>query len=82
MQQPSGCSKAFGAIEKTLRERGQVRDGTIGLSLVQWMSAKDVIDAAVDILTDDPGFLLCTDPHCYRCTQSRQRIEAQRESLQ
>jgi aminoglycoside 3-N-acetyltransferase len=75
MKQPSGCSKAFGAVERTLRERGQVRDGMVGLSLVQWMSAQDVINATVDILTADPGFLLCTDPACYRCTESRKVID-------
>jgi len=72
---PSGCSKAFGAIEKVLRERGQVRDGMIGDSLAQWVKAQAVIQATVDILRADAGGLLCTDPDCYRCTQSRERLK-------
>jgi aminoglycoside 3-N-acetyltransferase len=74
LRYPSGCSKAFGALEKVLRERGRVRDGMIGSSIAQWVKSEAVIDATVDMLSNDAGSLLCTDPHCYRCTQSRQRL--------
>jgi len=75
LKYPSGCSKAFGAVEKTLRDRAQVRDGMVGAALAQWVKSQAVIDATVDMLSADPGGLLCTDPHCYRCTQSRERLK-------
>ncbi|HVF11163.1 MAG TPA: AAC(3) family N-acetyltransferase [Abditibacteriaceae bacterium] len=75
LQYPAGCSKAFGAVEKVLRDRLQVRDGMVGSSLAQRVKAQAVIAATVDILSADPAGLLCTDPHCYRCTQSRERLK-------
>ncbi len=71
---PSGCSKAFGAIERPLRRRGAVRDGRYGNALVQLMKGKIVIQTVVDLLIANPGELLCTDPTCHRCTGSRKTI--------
>jgi aminoglycoside 3-N-acetyltransferase len=70
MRQPSGCSKAFGAIEQALRERGAIRDGMIGGAVSQLMTGHEVISAVVEKLVRDPAGLLCTDPCCYRCTQA------------
>ena len=76
---PSGCSKAFGAVERPLRQRGAVRDGFFGGALVQLMRGQAVIETVVEMLTANPGELLCTDPACYRCTESRKEIERARE---
>jgi aminoglycoside 3-N-acetyltransferase len=72
---PSGCSKAFGAVERPLRQRGAVRDGRFGNALIQLMRGQAVIDTVVELLTDDPGQLLCTDPICHRCIESRKVIQ-------
>lgn len=72
--QPSGCSRAFGAIEQPLRQRGAIRDGSVGEALVQVMRGLDVIETVVDLLRDDPAALLCNDPESYRCAQARLRI--------
>jgi aminoglycoside 3-N-acetyltransferase len=72
---PSGCSKAFGAVERPLRQRSAVRDGFFGRALVQLMRGDAVIKTVVDMLTANPGDLLCTDPACHRCTESRKEIE-------
>lgn len=74
IRQPPGCSKAFGSVERPLRERGAVRDGKVGEAIVQLVRSKAVIEATVGILTANPAALLCTDPHCYRCTQARTRF--------
>ena len=74
IKHPPGCSKAFGAVEKVLRGHGWVRDGTVGKALVQRVPSQAVIEATVEILQADPAGLLCTDPQCYRCTQSRLRL--------
>jgi aminoglycoside 3-N-acetyltransferase len=72
---PSGCSKAFGAVERPLRQRGAIRDGFFGGALVQLMRGQAVIETVVEMLTANPGELLCTDPVCHRCTESRKEIE-------
>ena len=74
VRNPPGCSRAFGAIEAVLRERGAIRDGLIGNAIVQWMRGEDVIGATVELLRENPTALLCTDPHCYRCSRGRKRI--------
>jgi aminoglycoside N3'-acetyltransferase len=75
---PSGCSKAFGAVEWPLRMRGAVRDGRYGSALVQLVRGSTIIETVVEILRDDPGRLLCSDPTCHRCNESRKEIEKAR----
>ncbi|MGH2549986.1 MAG: AAC(3) family N-acetyltransferase, partial [Thermomicrobiales bacterium] len=69
-----GCSVGFGAIEGALRKRGAIRDGRLGDSHTQAMRGADVIETAVELIRADPTALLCSDPTCYRCTQSRELI--------
>jgi aminoglycoside 3-N-acetyltransferase len=69
-----GCSRAFGALERPLRERGAVRDGKVGRALAQLMPGSAVIEGTVALLGDDPTALLCTDPACYRCSRARARL--------
>lgn len=73
---PSGCSRAFGAVERPLRTKGAIRDGILGNALVQLMRGRVLIETVVDMLTADPGELLCSDPACHRCTESRKTIAA------
>ncbi len=72
---PPGCSRAFGVIEASLRQRGAIRDGMVGKGLVQWMPGQDVISSTVDLLNKDPAALLCNDPCCYRCGRGRERLK-------
>lgn len=69
-----GCSRAFGLLERPLRERGAIRDGKVGGALAQLVSGAAVIEATVELLRGDPGALLCTDPGCYRCSRARKRL--------
>lgn len=68
-----GCSRAFGALERPLRERDAIRDGKVGAALAQVVAGRAVIDATVELLAADPAALLCTDPGCYRCARARGR---------
>jgi aminoglycoside 3-N-acetyltransferase len=69
-----GCSRAFGVLERPLRERGAIRDGKVGGALAQLVGGQAVIDATVELLRADPVALLCTDPECYRCSRARTRL--------
>jgi aminoglycoside 3-N-acetyltransferase len=69
-----GCSRAFGALERPLRERGAVRDGKVGRALAQLMPGSAVIESTVALLGDDPTALLCTAQACYRCSRARGRL--------
>lgn len=69
-----GCSRAFGALERPLRERGAIRDGKVGAALAQLVPGAAVIEATVALVRADPAALLCTDPGCYRCSRARARL--------
>ena len=71
---PSGCSKAFGSVERPMRQRGAIRDGILGDALIQLMRGKVLVEAVVEMLKANPGELLCADPLCHRCTESRKAI--------
>ncbi|NKB67468.1 MAG: hypothetical protein GKR89_10435 [Candidatus Latescibacteria bacterium] len=45
-----GSTVAFGRMEETLRQRGQIRDGQLGAAPCQLMRGRDVIAATLDIL--------------------------------
>lgn len=71
LRNPPGCSRAYGAIEAPLRKMGAIGDGHVGQAFTQLMRGADVIQVAIAMLADDWGALLCSDPACYRCQQSR-----------
>jgi aminoglycoside 3-N-acetyltransferase len=69
-----GCSRAFGMLERPLRERGAIRDGRVGRALAQLVPGSAVIEETVKLLQSDAAALLCTDPGCYRCSLARERL--------
>lgn len=69
-----GCSRAFGALERPLRERGAIRDGKVGRALAQLVPGSAVIEETVALLRADAAALLCTDPGCYRCSRAREQL--------
>jgi len=73
--QPSGCSRAFGAIEQPLRHRGAIRDGRVGEAITQLMLGSELIATVVDLRRSDPAALLCNDPDSYRCARARLLIQ-------
>lgn len=71
-----GCSQGFDAIEEILDEHDAVRETTIGECRVMIMTARSVVDAALEILKLDPEGLLCERPDCEACAQARAMVEA------
>ena len=71
---PSGCSRSFGMVEYILRRDQKIRDGKIGSAISQLMYGMDVINAAMEILAEEPDALLCDDPLCHRCIEARVKI--------
>lgn len=71
-----GCSRAFGALERPLREQGAIRDGKVGGALAQLVPGAAVIEVVVELLRADPAALLCTDSGCYRCSRARARLSS------
>jgi aminoglycoside 3-N-acetyltransferase len=69
-----GCSRAFGAIERPLRERDAIRDGKVGGALAQLVPGAAVVEVTVELLRADLTALLCTDSGCYRCSRARARL--------
>jgi aminoglycoside 3-N-acetyltransferase len=74
MREIPGCSESFGAVEGALRRRGFIRDGMIGKASAQLMRGTDLIRTVVDLVSAEPGLLLCTSPDCAHCTESRQLL--------
>ncbi|WP_127588704.1 AAC(3) family N-acetyltransferase [Paenibacillus koleovorans] len=71
-----GCSRAFGAIEASLRAKSSIRDAMIGKALVQHVVGQDVIASTVELLSRNPAALLCRDDSCYRCSRARAQLSA------
>ncbi len=69
-----GCSEGFGKMEPVLRNRGIIKDGKIGKARCQLMKARDIVDAAVELLTTNPEALLCDDDTCYSCREKMKSI--------
>lgn len=70
------CSKGFNAVDAPLREAGKIREGWVGEARVMCMRASDIIEAAMVLLAEDRGALLCKEADCVVCPESRRMIEA------
>ncbi len=69
-----GCSEGFEKIEPVLRNRGIIKDGMIGKARCQLMKARDIVGAAVELLTTNPEALLCDDDTCCSCREKMKSI--------
>lgn len=70
------CSKGFNVVDAPLREAGKIREARIGEARVMYIRARDVVEAATGLLAKDPGALLCNEPDCVVCPESRRMIAA------
>ena len=71
-----GCSKGFDAIEDALQESGAIAETMIGGCRARLMTARAVVDAAVEALNFDTEALLCDLPDCDVCAESRAMVAA------
>jgi aminoglycoside 3-N-acetyltransferase len=77
-----GCSQGFGVLEDVLRERGQLIETTIGKCRARMCKARDLVQAALDMLRTDPESLLCKRPDCGSCAEARAMIAARQTEAQ
>ena len=68
------CSKGFDVIDAPLRSAGKIREAMIGEARVMCMRARDVVEVATGLLATDRGALLCSEPDCVVCPESRRMI--------
>lgn len=75
MYTPSYHGEAFGKMDYVLKELGILKVERIGNSVTQFMKAKEIIDATVEILYKDPLFLWCGNNNCKICANMRREIK-------
>ena len=66
-----GCSNGFNAIAGKLAWVAQ--QTTAGEAVIQRIPIKSVVEAAMQMIQDDPYALLCDDLTCERCNAIRER---------
>jgi aminoglycoside 3-N-acetyltransferase len=67
-----GCSRAFGIVERGLRERAAIRDGRVGRAESQLLRGEELIEEGVALLDRDPLALLCVaEAAGHRCAEVR-----------
>lgn len=66
-----GDSSRFGIVEERLRRRGQITDCRLGQARCLTFIAADALEAAIDILRENPAAFLCDNPRCPVCPQAR-----------
>jgi aminoglycoside 3-N-acetyltransferase len=71
-----GCSQGFDVIEDTLEAKNQIAETMIGNCRARLMTARAVVDAAIEALRCDPEALLCDRPDCGNCAEARAMIAA------
>jgi len=77
-----GCSKGFDAVQEILEERDAIKETQIGDCNAMLMTARSVVDAAVEVLKLNPEGLLCEHPDCESCAQARAMISATEAEMQ
>ena len=77
-----GCSKGFDAVDEPLDELDAVSEVMIGECRARLMSARTLVDVAVEMLKFDPTALLCSRPDCGNCAESRAMISATESALE
>jgi aminoglycoside 3-N-acetyltransferase len=67
-----GCSRAFGVVERGLRERSIIRDGRVGRAESQLVPGEALIAESLALLARDAQALLCSDAQpSHRCARVR-----------
>lgn len=77
-----GCSQGFNEVDELLYERDAINEVMIGSCKARLMTARAVVDAAVEMLKEDPEALLCMRPDCGICAESRAMIAATESEAQ
>jgi len=75
IRQP-GCSRGFDALDEPLEIGDQIKETPIGDCRARLMTARTVVEAAIELLKSDPEALLCSRFDCGVCAESRAMIAA------
>jgi len=67
-----GCSHNFNVVQDELQRRGRLVTGKVGNATAHLMLGNDVLQAAMDMLREDVGSLLCHGPDCPFCPRARE----------
>ena len=70
----ASCSMAFNAVEYPMRRKNMITDLTLGEALCFLMKGRDVIEAVVGMIGEQPDALLCNRPNCRPCSMARRYI--------
>ncbi|HEY3321024.1 MAG TPA: AAC(3) family N-acetyltransferase [Planctomycetota bacterium] len=71
-----GDSAGFTVVQQELERRGQLQHVELGAAACLLANAADCLAAAVDLLRSDAAALLCHNPQCSVCSQSRQLVRS------
>lgn len=75
IDQPA-CSAGFGIVQQRMETLEQIRHITIGQAACLLFNGSDALDAAVHLLREDPGALLCDTSGCTVCPRARDFLAA------
>lgn len=70
-----GCSQGFQAIVPALRT--SLKKVFVGPTSIQAVPLRDLVEAVVEMINDDPLALLCSSAECNRCQTTRAAVEAE-----
>ena len=70
-----GCDFAFNRIDPILQKRGMIFRQKVGQSVLSLMRSDDVVQAAAELLRENPAALLCTLDDGGVCDEARRMIE-------
>lgn len=71
-----GCSRGFPKLEDILEEADAILETVVGEALLRLMLAGAVVNAALEMISEDPAALLCDIPECPACAEARAMIAA------
>jgi len=69
-----GDSSAFGVVESRLRSSGRLVEGSIGAAKTFLAFGADIINAALEVLSEDGAGLLCSSRKCAVCPRRRSKV--------
>lgn len=67
-----GCGEGFNVVQELLRDRRQLREGSVGAAQSFLVRHNHIVAAGLSLLTKDRGALLCSREHCTWCSRARQ----------
>jgi aminoglycoside 3-N-acetyltransferase len=73
-----GPHRDFIGLDRKLQERGIIRMGRIGDSVIRLMRSRDLVRAALDIGLGAQDFVLCRNPACADCVAQRAALRRHR----